>query len=214
MNALTFVEYTKTTKDAETTSANGRIIRNAAMAAQSEWLETVELTEEDREMLFGMDSNEDMVFEYQSDAVDAIWTQYQLEEDQTALSGLREYVNYNVRDDGAHRPLAIDMAYKDGCAHVYAWKRHKKAIQLQKTHARRLKSRQYHDISDIVLGKDGTLLGSTRAQREHKAAKADAFKDATSALKNAHRQKVRRYMATNGVDVFTAMAALRATGKL
>lgn len=196
------------------TITNGRLLREAAYAAQAEWLETVELTDDDRAMLFKSEAAVDEPFEYIAEAVDAVHVAYQLEADQSGMVMDKEYSYYNVRHEVAHRKLDDSKAWLDGYAHVHAYKQHRKAVALGKAHAKKRKDRQYHDIAEIVLGKDGTLLGSTKAQRDHKTALADAFKTATAGLKASQCTKVRRYMATNAVSVQDAIDALLAKGKL
>ena len=188
------------------TLAAGRQIRDAAYDAMAGFMDTLDA--ETRAELWGYESPQTESFEYIPEAADAIYAEYQLESDQT-LAQLAEISIFNVWYEAGHRPVRTTV-YTDAymTAHVAAYEKAKRNASLVRSIARKVKARRYHDISAIVLGKDGRVLGRSKQAHAHLQAKADSFKAATAGLKNAQVQKVRRYMAKHGVTVTEALAAL------
>lgn len=203
---LKLIDTIKDTHYNEVTLVNGRIIRDAAAEAFEAFAET--LTAEERAELAAYDTEETESFEYVDAAADAVYAEYQLETDQT-VAQFREYAIYNVRDEAGHRPIR-DGRYTDAymTAHVSAYQRHKRAEAFAKEARRKLKDRRYHDISEICLGAAGQLLGRSKQATAHLKAKAQSFKDVAGHLTQAQQKKVRRMMASKGLDVMAAVAAL------
>lgn len=191
---------------------NSRILRDAADAAMSEWL--ADNPELYTELSTQYDST-DEAFEFVSDAADALYSAYVLEEDQSALSAAAaDHVYYNVAHEKAHRPLRQRTGAVVDDEHVRAYHRHERAVALRKGIAKRTKARRYHDIHELVFGRNGKLLGASRVAIAQRKATAADFKTATASLKSSQQQKVRRYMASKGEDVVEAMDALKGAGKL
>ena len=185
---------------------NGRILRDAAADAFDAFADT--LTAEERAELAAFDTEEAESFEYVDAAADAVYAEYQLETDQT-VAQFQEYAIYNVRAEAGHRPIR-DGRYTDAymTAHVTAYQRHKRSAAFAKGAARKLKARRYHDISDIVLGSAGQVLGRSKQATAHLKAKAQSFKDVAGHLTQAQQKKVRRMMASKGLDVAAAVALI------
>jgi len=188
------------------TLAAGRQLRNAAHDAMADFMDT--LDSETRSELMGYEAQQPESFEYVAEAADAVYAEYQLESDQT-LAQLAEVSIFNVRDEAGHRPIRATI-WTDAhmTAHVAAYETNKRNRALVKGLARKAKARRYHDISEIVLGKDGTVLGRSKQATAHLKAKADDFKAATKGLTQAQMKKVRRYMAKHGTTAQEALAAI------
>ena len=206
MTTITLIDTIKDTHYNTVTQVNGRILRDAATEAFDAFAET--LTAEERAELAAYDSEEAESFEYVDAAADAVYAEYQLETDQT-VAQFQEYAIYNVRNEAGHRPVR-DGRYTDAymTAHVAAYQRHQRAIAFAKGAARKLKARRYHDISDICLGAAGQLLGQSKQAAAHAKAKAQSFKDVAGHLTQAQQKKVRRAMASKGIDAAAAVALI------
>ena len=188
------------------TLAAGRQIRNAAHDAMSDFMDTLDA--DTRAELLGYESVQDDAFEYVAEAADAVYAEYQLESDQT-LAQLAEVSIFNVRDEAGHRPIHATV-YTDAymTAHVAAYENAKRNKALVKGLAKKVKARRYHDISEIVLGTRGRVLGRSKQATAHLKAKAEDFKSATRGLTQAQMKKAQRYMAKHGVTVTEALAAI------
>jgi len=181
---------------------NAYELNNAAHAALTEWAAT--LSDEDRASLYACDSDGAESFEYVDGAADAVWAKYQLETDQIH-EAMREASIYNVRHERGHRALPCVHATP---APEYREAREARAASLARSIKRKAKARRYHDIADVCLGKDGTLLGSSAQARAHRKAGAQDFRAATVGLTVAQQTKTRRYMAKHGASASEARAAL------
>jgi hypothetical protein len=203
---IKLIDTIKDTHYNTVTQVNGRILRDAADDAFEAFAET--LTAEERAELAAFDTEETESFEYVDSAADAVYAEYQMETDQT-VAQFREYIIYNVRDEAGHRPIR-ESRYTDAymTAHVAAYQRHKRAQAFVKGAARKLKDRRYHDIEDICLGAAGQLLGRSKQATAHAKAKAQSFKDVAGHLTQAQQKKVRRAMASKGIDVAAAVALI------
>ena len=184
----------------------GRQLGNAARDAMAEFMDT--LDSETRSELMGYETTQAESYEYTAEAADAVYAEYQLESDQT-IAQMAEVSIFNVRDEAGHRPVRATIwteAYMT--AHVAAYETNKRNVALVKGLAVKAKARRYHDIAEIVLGKDGTVLGRSKQATAHLQAKAEDFKAATKGLTLAQIKKVRRFMAKHDVTVQVAIAAL------
>ena len=184
----------------------GRQLGNAARDAMAEFMDTLDSAT--RSELMGYETTQAESYEYVAEAADAVYAEYQLESDQT-IAQMAEVSIFNVRDEAGHRPVRATIwteAYMT--AHVAAYENHKRNVALVKGLAVKAKARRYHDIADIVLGKDGVVLGRSKQATAHLQAKADDFKAATKGLTLAKIKKVRRFMAKHGVTVQEALAAI------
>ena len=206
MTTITLIDTIKDTHYNTVTQVNGRIIREAADTAMADFMDT--LSAEERAELLAYDTEEAESFEYVDSAADAVYAEYQLETDQT-VAQFQEYAIYNVHGEAGHRPVR-EWRYTDAymTAHVAAYQRHKRARALVKSIARNAKTRRYHDISDICLGAAGQLLGQSKQAAAHAKAKAQSFKDIAGHLTQAQQKKVRRAMASKGIDAAAAVALL------
>lgn len=162
------------------------------------------LSDEERASLYACDGDGAESFEYVDGAADAVWAKYQLETDQIH-EAMREASIYNVRHERGHRALPCVHATP---APEYREAREARAASLARSIKRKVKARRYHDIADVCLGKDGTLLGSSAQARAHRKAGAQDFRAATAGLTVAQQTKTRRYMAKHGASASEARAAL------
>lgn len=188
------------------TLAAGRQLNNAARDAMADFMDT--LDSETRAELLGFEAVQSESYEYVAEAADAVYAEYQLESDQT-LAQLAEVSIFNVRDEAGHRPIKATVwtdAYMT--AHVAAYENDKRNRALVKGLAIKAKARRYHDISEIVLGARGQVLGRSKQATAHLKAKAADFKEATKGLTQAQMKKASRYMAKHGVTVQEALTAL------
>jgi len=187
------------------TLAAGRQLGNAARDAMADFMDT--LDNETRSELMGFEAQQSESFEYVAEAADAVYAEYQLESDQT-IAQMAEVSIFDVRNEAGHRPIRATI-WTDAhmTAHVAAYESNKRNVALVKGLARKAKARRYHDISAIVLGKDGKVLGRSKQATAHLKAKAEDFKAATRGLTQAQMKKVRRYMAKHSVTVQEALAA-------
>lgn len=181
---------------------NAYELNNAAHAALVAWTDT--LSDEDRASLYACEDDGAESFEYVDGAADAVWSKYQLETDQIH-EAMREASIFNVRHERGHR--AMPEEYTTEPAKI-AEARDARAASLARSLKRKAKARRYHDIADVCLGKDGTLLGSSAQARAHRKAGAQDFRAATAGLKVSQQTKVRRYMAKHGASASEARAAL------
>ena len=181
---------------------NAYELNHAAHAAMGEWLDT--LSDEDRASLYACEDDGAESFEYVDGAADSVWAKYQLETDQIH-EAMREASIFNVRHERGHR--ALPEEYTTAPAKIEE-AREARAASLVRSLKRKAKARRFHDIADICLGKDGTLLGSSAQARAHRKAGAQDFRAATVGLKVSQQTKVRRYMAKHGASASEARAAL------
>ena len=181
---------------------NAHELNKAAHDALTAW--TATLSDEDRASLYACDGDGAESFEYIDGAADAVWAEYQLETDQIH-EAMREASIYNVRHERGHR--ALPEEYTTAPPKI-AEAREARATALVRSLKRKAKARRYHDIADICLGKDGTLLGSSAQARAHRKAGAQDFRAATVGLTVAQQTKTRRYMAKHGTSASEARAAL------
>ena len=181
---------------------NAYELNQAAHEAFAAWTDT--LSDDDRASLYACDGDGDESFEYVDGAADSVWSKYQLETDQIH-EAMREASIYNVRHERGHRALPEEYTTRPA---KIAEAREARAASLVRSLKRKAKARRYHDIADVCLGKDGTLLGSSAQARAHRKAGAQDFRAATADLKVSQQTKVRRYMAKHGASASEARAAL------
>lgn len=188
------------------TIANGRTLKAAADVAAVDFMATLDA--ETRAELAGYEHEYADAYEFLEEAANAKYAEYQLEADQT-MSQFADYSIFNVCREAGHK-LVSDGRYMDGyhTAHITAYNQEKRTQAFVASSARKLKARRYHDIADLCLNSAGRPLAISRQAMAYHKAKAQAFKVATSHLKNAKAQRVRRYMATHQCDVQTALATL------
>ena len=181
---------------------NAYELNKAAHDALTAW--TATLSDEDRASLYACDGDGAESFEYVDGAADAVWAKYQLETDQIH-EAMREASIYNVRHERGHR--ALPEEYTTEPAKIEE-AREARSASLARSIKRKVKARRFHDIADVCLGKDGTLLGSSAQARAHRKAGAQDFRAATVGLTVAQQTKTRRYMAKHGASASEARAAL------
>ena len=181
---------------------NAYEMNQAAHEAFAAWTDT--LSDDDRASLYACEDDGAESFEYVDGAADAAWSKYQLETDQIH-EAMREASIYNVRHERGHRALPEEYTTRPA---KIAEAREARAASLMRSLKRKAKARRYHDIADVCLGKDGTLLGSSAQARAHRKAGAQDFRAATADLKVSQQTKVRRYMAKHGASASEARAAL------
>ena len=181
---------------------NAYELNQAAHEAFAAWTDT--LSDDDRASLYACEDDGAESFEYVDGAADSVWSKYQLETDQIH-EAMREASIYNVRHERGHRALPEEYTTRPA---KIAEAREARAASLVRSLKRKAKARRYHDIADVCLGKDGTLLGSSAQARAHRKAGAQDFRAATAGLTVAQQTKTRRYMAKHGASASEARAAL------
>ena len=188
------------------TTVAGLELKAAADGALQAFLQT--LGDDERAAL--KEAAYDLSFEYDGDAADAVFAEYQLEGD-TVLAPFQQVAIYNVRDELGHRPVRDVRAEDAHTAHIHAYLVQRRNAALVSASKRKSNARRYHDIAALCLGKDGSPLGRSPLATAHLKAKAATKKQAFAAarLTAAQERKATRMMASQGITAEQAVALVK-----